>query len=60
MEEAIELYIKYTELHYDAADEQVECYKKLLRDIATGSWSFCGEFQAWRSQQQQGADHAMV
>ncbi len=54
MEEAIELFIKYTELQY-GADEQVEQYKKLLRDIATGSWSFCGEFQVWRLQQQQGA-----
>ena len=62
MEEAIELFIKYAELRY-GADEQVEQYKKLLRDIATGTWSFSGEFQAWQLQETDraaSADHAMV
>lgn len=48
MQEAVELFIKYTELKAPTAQEQAESYKKLLLDIASGSWHFSNEFCAWR------------
>jgi hypothetical protein len=52
MEDAIELFIQFTEEQHEDATAQTEQYKRLLRDIATGTWVFCAEFEAWRAQRQ--------
>jgi len=48
MEEAIEEFIKYTELSESTLEGRIVQYQQLLRGIATGSWSFSKEFQVWR------------
>jgi hypothetical protein len=48
MQEAIEEFIKYTELSEPTLEGRIVQYQQLLRGIATGSWSFSKEFQAWR------------
>ncbi len=49
MQEAIEEFIKYTELSEPTLEGRIVRYQQLLRGIATGSWSFSKEFQAWRT-----------
>lgn len=49
MQESIELFIKFTEIHESTLEGRIAAYEKMLRDIATGSWCFSEEFNAWRS-----------
>jgi hypothetical protein len=48
MEEAINHFIEYTELSESTLEGRNKRYQHLLRDIATGSWVFPKEFDAWR------------
>ncbi len=50
MQEAMNLFIEYTELSEPTLEGRIEQYKQLLGDIATGTWQFSNEFNAWRSQ----------
>lgn len=60
MEGAIELFIEFTELKASDPQAHVEDYKKLLRDIATGSWHFPSDFQKWRNENQRASPEQSV
>lgn len=47
MLESIELFVQYTTLTEPTPQGQIERYQQLLRDIASGTWTFSAEFQAW-------------
>ena len=48
MQEAIELFIKYTRVSEPTLEGRIARLEQLLRDIATGSWVFPSDFNAWR------------
>ena len=50
MQEAIPLFIQYVEEKYENDPKaQTTAYKKLLKDIAYGSWMFDDDFIQWRT-----------
>ena len=56
MQEAIEEFIIYTEAMEPTLGGQAECYKRMLRAIATGTWHFEAAFNAWRERRHRSAE----
>jgi hypothetical protein len=56
MEVAIEGFIIYTEAMEPTLGGQTECYKQMLRAIATGTWHFEAAFNAWRERRHWSAE----
>ena len=51
MEEAIDLFIKYAQVSEPTLEGRIALLEDMLRDIASGSWGFSSEFNAWRDAQ---------
>ncbi len=45
--DTVEQFIQYTTCTEPTPQSQIERYQQLLRGIASGSWAFPADFQAW-------------
>jgi hypothetical protein len=48
MEEAFELFIEYVRISEPTPEGRIARLEQQLRDIASGSWFFSDDFNAWR------------
>ena len=48
MGEAIDLFITYAQVSESTQEGRIARLEKMLQDIATGSWAFSHDFDAWR------------
>ena len=51
IEEAFELFIKYTRISEPTQEGRIARLEQQLRDVASGSWQFSDGFNAWRDTQ---------
>jgi hypothetical protein len=51
MQEAIDLFITYAQVSEPTQEGRIARLEKMLRDMASGSWSFSHEFDVWRDAQ---------
>jgi hypothetical protein len=52
MQEAINLYIKYAQVSEPTVEGRIARLEQMLQDMASGSWGFSREFNAWRDAQE--------
>ena len=51
MDEAINHFITYAQVSEPTQEGRIALLEKMLRDMASGSWGFSSEFNAWRDVQ---------
>jgi hypothetical protein len=51
IEEAFELFIEYARVSAPTPEGRIALLEQQLRDVASGSWQFSAEFNAWRDAQ---------
>jgi hypothetical protein len=51
MDEAIELFIKYAHISEPTLEGRIARLEQQLRDVASGSWQFSDDLNAWRDAQ---------